>query len=83
MRTAFEILGLDKLAELKAAGYVVVHSQPTPEMIKAGQSLGRWHYHGPDQYWHRMVGQSIRQQCAELTHPSPACNTAPNSAHEQ
>jgi hypothetical protein len=74
MRTAVEILGLELLAELKAAGFAVVHSQPTREMIKAGQSLGRWH---------RMVGQSIRQQCAELTHPSPACNTAPNSAHEQ
>lgn len=65
MKTAMEILGPELLAELKANGFVVVHSQPTPEMIKAGQSLGQWHYHGADEYWHRMVGQSIRQQNAE------------------
>jgi hypothetical protein len=59
---AVDLIGVENVELLRAHGFVVVHSQPTEAMIKAGASLGNWHYHGPDEYWHRMVAQSIRTQ---------------------
>lgn len=60
-----DIIGLSAIDQLRKAGYVIVHSQPTRAMEKAGASLGQYHYYAPVDYWHRMVAESIRTQIKE------------------
>lgn len=67
MSNALEFITLKKLQALKAAGLVIVHSQPNESMRKAGASIGNYHYHDPGDYWHRMVAESIRLQNLEAT----------------
>ena len=62
---AAEMIGISNIEYLKEMGFVVVHSQPTEAMIKAGLSVGNYQYHGPAAYWHRMVAESIRSQQKE------------------
>ena len=60
--SALDFITLDQLRALRAAGLVVVHSVPPKSMFKAGMSIGKYHYHGAHEYWHRMVAESIRLQ---------------------
>jgi hypothetical protein len=51
------------LKALKSAGFVVIHSQPTKSMIKAGFSTGKYpECRGVELEFHRMVAESIRIQ---------------------
>lgn len=61
-KSAVDVIGIEAIARLKEEGFVVVHSQPSSSMVRAGASIGRFHYHCPSDYWHRMVAESIRIQ---------------------
>lgn len=65
MKSAADVIGIEQIRALREAGFVVVHQAPTESMVKAGFSVGKYHYHGPDEYWHRMVAESIRLQNSE------------------
>ena len=65
-KSALEVVGPEVIRVLRESGFVVVESQPTESMRKAGASLGSYHYFAPEDYWHRMVGQSIKDQQAAL-----------------
>lgn len=68
---AVDLIGIENIELLRGHGLVVVHSQPTQAMRKAGMSIGNYHYHGAEEYWHRMVAQSIRTQQKESDISSP------------
>jgi hypothetical protein len=60
-KSASDVIGLEFVKALREAGFVIVHSVPTREMLKAGYSVGRT-YESLEKHWHRMVAESIRQQ---------------------
>jgi hypothetical protein len=60
--TAVDILGYEKIRELRAHGWIVVHQEPTTSMAKAFYA-GQW----PEQVsfaqgYHRAMATSIREQ---------------------
>lgn len=63
MISAEDVIGIDSIRRLKESGFVVVHSQPRPSMVKAALSTGKYpeDRSAQDQY-HRMVAESIRLQ---------------------
>lgn len=72
-----DIITLDQLRALRAAGLIVVHQEPTESMCKAGLSAAERVYGSLELAWHRMVAESIRLQqsenrSAEVTETPPA-----------
>jgi hypothetical protein len=62
IRSAAQIITTEQLAELRNAGFVVIHREPTEQMAGAFYA-NKW----PEQVvfsegFHRMVAQSIRDQ---------------------
>lgn len=63
MKSAEQIVSKEVLAELRKAGFVVVHSKPTSRMTKAVFRRGEtWDHHGTESVFNRMVGASIAEQ---------------------
>jgi hypothetical protein len=64
--TVLEIITKPQLDELREAGWVVVHREPTESMLKAG-TRNRWpEYWDPETMYHAAVAESIRLQNIEL-----------------
>lgn len=49
----------EQLDALQAAGFVVVHKRPTPEMIK--RAVPKWE-RDPLEVWQAILDESLRQQ---------------------
>lgn len=63
-----QVLGIittDQLRELREAGFIVVHREPTKDMIGSAVREGEYMYGSPKDVYHRMVGTSIRIQNEE------------------
>lgn len=64
--TVLDFISIGQLRMLRAAGFVVVHQVPSKSMKKAGVA-DKWpEDRGPEDMWHRMVAQSIREQNAAI-----------------
>jgi len=62
-----DIITKEQLSALREAGFVVVHSDPTDSMVKAGLSAGKWpEDRGVKREFHRMVAESIRMQNQDM-----------------
>jgi len=57
-----DIVTKEQLAQLREAGFVVIHREPTPDMGKAFYTKNWPEAVSFDEGFHRMVAQSIREQ---------------------
>lgn len=60
----FDIITKEQLSQLREAGFVVIHREPTENMIKAFYADNWPECVDFTEGFHRMVGQSIREQNA-------------------
>ena len=61
-KSALDVISKEQLAALREAGFVVVHREPTEAMLNSGISAAVRVYGSLEQAYHRMVGESIREQ---------------------
>lgn len=62
LRTVINIIGTMGLYQLKEAGFVVIHREPTENMAKAFYAKQYPESVSFNDGFHRMVAQSIREQ---------------------
>jgi hypothetical protein len=66
-KTVLDFITKEQLLDLREAGFVIVHQVPTPAMLSASMRRGEFPEDvGCTDIWHRMVGESIRSQNAEI-----------------
>lgn len=65
-KTVLDVITLEQLRELRAIGFVVVHQIPTDRMIKNSVRHEWPEQRSQEQNWHRMVGESIKQQNIDI-----------------
>ena len=64
MTNAVDIIGLEAIRALREAGFVVVHQEPSDDMMEAGYSAIPYNEGSLVKAWHRMVANSINAQNA-------------------
>ena len=63
--TVLDIITLEQLRALRDAGFVVAHREPTEKMLKTALR-DEYCYGDMRSYYHRMIGESIREQNADI-----------------
>lgn len=63
--TVLDIITREQLTALREAGFIVVHREPTELMLKAALR-NEYCYGSIAAYYHRIVGESIKLQNAEI-----------------
>ena len=65
-KNVLDIITIEKIRDLRCAGYVVVHRNPTERMIKESVRHEWPEDLSQEKNWHRMVDVSIKTQDDEL-----------------
>ena len=77
MSSAADIIGLDAIIALRAAGFVVVHQEPTDSMLNVGGDALGYCDGSLKKAWHRMVGVSINAQNSSRLNGTSGAATNP------